>query len=667
MKTKMHLITLLFCIILTSCGSVKEPSQTVDAFTPTYILSPVAPILISTPEPKNIYLADLIPISTRVGYWEFTSGVYPGTDSGMVEGAPIKILGVEYPKGLFAHAPSLLAYALDGRYKTLSADLFILPGCSDGAIFQVALENDIIFEKEMLPGQPPEHIEISVLRGEILQLYTDPGSQNRYECDWTVWGEAELISLNDEKEILLPQKLLEAQSLPIWVNEFVHAYGGKITVNGIEMDADQLVANIHANPDSFVQARQVNEEPYLFFVVNGVPLAMQAGDGRWREATMARLSELSGVIFEFSRSGTPDDRQDNYVRVLEKVAGRGSNFTFPGEMDTCSIFNEFSKDDWNRVIANWDDIKRGLDNGEIPGGFPYQWQGVYDLIDFVKLHVSDPQFRGPHLVESRLTTYCMLADSIVRADEEQGFDNADMLKLLEFVVRTRVIKFPEVTKWNVQDEMIAAYLEGVVGGDTSKRFWNNTTGLSPVDLTTLTAGWVKQDNPKAKTYVVEDIIFENKYDLAQPNIVEFDKYIQALHDGGAQVDGIISENNFWIFAPPDMGYISQKIDEFNALGFEIGGAETMIITGDEMINDLRRPRLTQVSDHNLDQAKLYQDLLNLYLNKGIRNFGFGGIDDYNAWTNDVGLPDADPLLFDDDFRAKPSYYSILQVLFEHLP
>src|SRR5690606_7546961 len=155
--------------------------------------------------------------------------------------------------------------------------------------------------------------------------------------------------------------------------------------------------------------------------------------------------------------------------------------------------------------------------------------------------------------------------------------------------------------------------------DPSKRFWNNATGLNPAEITAQVAGWVKQDHPQAKTYIVEDIIFENTYDLAQANIVEFDRYIQILHDNNAQVDGIISENNFWIFAPPEMDYISKKIDEFNALGFEIGGAETMIITGDDMINDLRRPRLTQVSDRNLAQAELYRDLLNLYWSKGIRN------------------------------------------------
>jgi GH35 family endo-1,4-beta-xylanase len=464
-----------------------------------------------------------------------------------------------------------------------------------------------------------------------------------------------------------PETIADAQDLPAWVGDFVHAYDGVVMVNDVEMDADQLIAGIKANPDSFIQARRINGEEVSFLVVNAVPLAMRESDGKWQEATMARLSEFSGVTFEFSRSGTPDDHQSDYARVLEKVAGKGSYFTFPSEMDTCRIFNDFSKDDWNKIVTNWDETKQELDKGKVPGGFPYQWQGAYNLMDFVKAHVDNPQFRGQHLVELRLSSYCMLAESIVRAWQEQGFGQEDMRKVLEFIVRTRVIKFPEVTKWNVEDEMIAANVESDTGGDASKRFWNNVTGWKPAEITVLVASWIKHDQPQAKTYVVEDVIFEDQYDQAQLNIVAFDQYIQALHADNAQVDGIISENNFWIFAPPNMDYISKKINEWNSLGFEIGGAETMIITGDDTINDSRRPRTVQVGDRNLAQAELYRELLTLYLNKGITNFGFGGIDDYNAWTNDVGLPDANPLLFDDEFRAKPSYYAIVQVLYEYLP
>lgn len=482
----------------------------------------------------------------------------------------------------------------------------------------------------------------------------------------TVTSEVTVTSAPSLTPTLMPESIADAKDLSVWVDEFVHAYGGTVTINGVAVDANQLVTEIKTDPDAFFQTKQINGVEVLFVVVNSVPLAFRGPEGVWQESTMARLSEMSGVTFEFSRSGMPDTHADDYFDVLEKTAGKGSNFTFPSEMDTCRIFNDFSQGDWNKVVTNWDGIKNDLDHGNIPVGFPYQWQGVYNLISFANEHVDNPEFRGQHLVELNLPEYCLLADSIVRAKEVKGFDNAAMLKILEFVVRTRVVKFPEVSKWNAEDEMIAAVSDAKAGGDASKPFWNNVTGLSPAELTTLVSEWIKQDNPNAKVYVVEDVIFENNYAGAQLNIAEFDNYIKALKENNARIDGIISENNFWVFAPPDMGYISKKIAEWDALGFKIGGAETMIITGEKMINDDRRPKTTQVNDQNLAQAEIYRELLSVYLENGITNFGFGGIDDYNAWTNDVGLPDANPLLFDDEFRAKPSYYAIVQVLFEQL-
>ncbi len=462
--------------------------------------------------------------------------------------------------------------------------------------------------------------------------------------------------------------LADAQDLSIWVEEFVHAYGGSLTINGTSMDSGQLLTAIKLQPNSFLQHKQIDGADVLFLVVNAVPLAMLE-ENQWKEVTMARLSELTGVVFEFGRSGPQDHAYENrYTQILKKVAGEGTYFTFPSEMDTCRIFNTFTTADWQKIITDWDMIKDLLDQGKIPEGYPYEWQGVYKIIHYARQHVKNPQFRASHLVELRMPpSYCLLAESIIRAQQEQNFSHDEMQKILEFVVRTRVIKFPEVTRWDVEDEMIAANVVAKTGGGKEAIFWNTTTGLEPAEISALIASWIKHDRPDAKTYVVEDLIFENQYNWAQMSITDFDIFIHTLRETGAQVDGIIIENNFWVFAPPEIEYISQKIDAFNGLGFEIGGAETMVITGDQTINDPNRKKTTSVTDLNLAQAKLYGDLLQLYLEKGIKTFGFGGIDDYNAWTNDTGLPDANPLLFDDEFHAKPAYYTIVQVLYEELP
>ncbi|HRJ59363.1 MAG TPA: endo-1,4-beta-xylanase, partial [Anaerolineales bacterium] len=103
-------------------------------------------------------------------------------------------------------------------------------------------------------------------------------------------------------------------------------------------------------------------------------------------------------------------------------------------------------------------------------------------------------------------------------------------------------------------------------------------------------------------------------------------------------------------------------------GFEIGGSETMVVSGPVPINDCcGRSKLIEIEDPRLAQAEMFAQWLDLYLDKGVKTIGFGNIDDFYAWTQDSGPPDANPTLFDIDFRAKPAYYAIVQVLYEHIP
>ena len=219
----------------------------------------------------------------------------------------------------------------------------------------------------------------------------------------------------------MPESIANAKELPRWVDELVHAYGATVTVNGSPMDADALVAQIRAQPVLFTQVKQVNGTSISFLVVNGIPIAMRT-ETKWEEATMAKLSTLAGVTFEFAPR-TAENRPFEYSRTLKKVAAAESYFTFPNEMDTCTIFNDFTQDDWSRVITNWESIQRDLDQGKVPDGFPYQWQPAHKLFHYLGQYVPNAQFRGTHLVELRMPAgYCLLAESIVRAKEQQNFD-----------------------------------------------------------------------------------------------------------------------------------------------------------------------------------------------------------------------------------------------------
>jgi len=468
-----------------------------------------------------------------------------------------------------------------------------------------------------------------------------------------------------------PENIANSKDLSIWVDEFIHAYDGTVVINDVEMDANKLTIELRENGDKYIESKKINGAEILFLVVNEIPLAMREENGQWQEVTMAKLSEMSGIVFEFSPR-IPPNKVSQYTTVLRKVAGRNSRFTL--EVDTCLTYNDFTPSQWKEIVDNWDGIRKNLDDGQVPKGYPYQWQ-EYSLINFLKENIENPQFRGHHLVEGRLD-YCLLAESIINLWENENFNQAEMLKVLEFVVRTRVIEYDEISNWDVQDEMIASDVLWTVGGNNRYRFWLNATGKTPVELTFLVADWVKKDNPSAKTYICEHDIFNFSNPMGQWLRDAFEPYIREVaeknigENGIKRIDGFIEQNNLSIHYPLDVSQVESTIDLYNTWGLEIGGSETMVFIDEQSIQDslpLKNVPLIPVENRKQAQAQMYYDLLSLYLNKGIRVFGFGGIDDYTAWTNDVGLLDTEPLLFDDDFRAKPAYYSIIKVLYEQLP
>ena len=163
------------------------------------------------------------------------------------------------------------------------------------------------------------------------------------------------------------------------------------------------------------------------------------------------------------------------------------------------------------------------------------------------------------------------------------------------------------------------------------------------------AEWVKQDNPTAKTYMTEGSKFEFTNPAARAANDYFEIFIKEVaqnneKNGIKLVDGFIGENNWWIYEPQDWQKIEKSIDEILSLGFKIGSSETIIVTGDIPINDCcGRKKLVDISNRDQAQAQMYADWLRLYLRKNVRVIGFSGFGDDNAaWTNDVGLPDANP-------------------------
>lgn len=462
-----------------------------------------------------------------------------------------------------------------------------------------------------------------------------------------------------------PENIADSKELPIWVDEFVHAYDGIVIVNGVEMDANQLTNELQENSIKYIQAKKVNDSEILFLVVNEIPLAMRKGNGQWQEATMAELSKMANVEFEF---GGVDPMDLSRKDILRKMFNENVTVIFMGDFQMDHLFGEFTQNDWKFVLSNWETIQQGFDKKTLPENLPYNWYLPDKGIREAREIFGNPQFRAQHL----LWSFWESTNDLAQVLDELSLNQDEMLKILEFMVRARVIKYPMVNKWDISDEIDLVHFKWTDPQDilwqNQLEYWTNHTGTTSAEITTLIARWVKNDNPNAKTYVVQDNQFDNVNPEAKWTRDGFDKFVPELAGLEAPIDYITIENNLWIYAQPDLNYVSQKIDWIRSYGFDIGGAETMIVIGDEPINPSpRRTKINEVKSPKIEQAKMYADWLSLYLEKGIRVFGFGGATDVTAWTNAVGQESADPLLFDDNFRAKPAYYAIIQVLYKQLP
>lgn len=80
-----------------------------------------------------------------------------------------------------------------------------------------------------------------------------------------------------------------------WVAEFVHSFGGKVSLDDSPMDADQLTQEIIRNQEQFIVKRQVDSIEYAFLLVNGLPISLRQGHGLWQDATLKAMGSVADL------------------------------------------------------------------------------------------------------------------------------------------------------------------------------------------------------------------------------------------------------------------------------------------------------------------------------------------------------------------------------------
>lgn len=112
-----------------------------------------------------------------------------------------------------------------------------------------------------------------------------------------------------------PENIADTKDLPKWVDDYVHAYGGKVNINSVEMNASQLADEIRYNSDKYVQVKQINGNEFLFLLVNDTPLAFRQKDD-WHSITIKTLADLQGLKIGSEARITP-----NFYEQLNQATG----------------------------------------------------------------------------------------------------------------------------------------------------------------------------------------------------------------------------------------------------------------------------------------------------------------------------------------------------------
>ena len=444
-----------------------------------------------------------------------------------------------------------------------------------------------------------------------------------------------------------PENLADANDLRIWIDDYVHAYGGKVTVIGVERDANQLLGAVKANPGGFIERKTIKGGETLFFVVNGVPLGIQ-NDGTWRSILARDISDAVNAQFAM-----PALWYQTYNTNFANVIKNANVLTIGKDLDMDVVFEKLTTEDWRNILNNWDTIKTQLDAGQLPYGIPYnwtytdQWSDVRQIIKFAQ--ENHMGLRAQHLVWN-----LSVPDSIYNG----GFTKDELLKILEFTISVRLIKYKDaISEWNASDELVESqFSDGRLG------FWQREVGL--LDVTRLSASLIRKFDPEAKITIVDDHELEERFYNKQPDLdIRFMEYVKTLKQEGL-IDKVDFENNLWIYDLPSQEYMEKFLRQIQAEGIELAAPEnTVFPTEDYPLWLPGRKSYASVDDPLKAQVEGYRRVVQAYINVGAYDIGLGDVGDETSPFNWLSAG-SNTALFDAQWKPRMGWYEILKVMYD---
>ena len=202
----------------------------------------------------------------------------------------------------------------------------------------------------------------------------------------------------------------------------------------------------------------------------------------------------------------------------------------------------------------------------------------------------------------------------------------------------------KVREYTVVNEAFSRKLK--TGGN--RDWWGEHLGEQYIDEAFKTA---RATDPNA-VLILNDFSNETEGDVS--NLMY--KYLASALKRDIPIDAIGMQMHMGSGNPPTKEAVVKNMKRFAELGLKV-----YITEFDVNMHDTHE---SKAKEREI-QAKIYGDMLSACLevgNKVCPNFGFLGLVDRQSWYHGIGVTDAEPLMFDDDFKPKPAFFEIRRVL-----
>jgi endo-1,4-beta-xylanase len=407
-----------------------------------------------------------------------------------------------------------------------------------------------------------------------------------------------------------PENIADAKDLPKWIDDFVHAYGEKILINGVELDASQLTDEIRKNGESFIQTKKVHGIQYSFLLVNDIPLAKMGTENKWQAVG---LKDLINDGFEIGVGLTSDlQSQTEYWNILN------------------SNFNQTT----------------------VESGFHWKWlepeNGKYDnyQLSLISEQIKNSSSQNP-LSVLRGHPISFAANNpewLLKLSEDEA------TQVLQHHVSDIVKKFPQIQEWVVVNE---PYLSTPQYNYTRPDALYQIIGADYISIAFKAA---REANPQAKLIYNDTLNHSLSSGINSMTTTLTNENIMPLIQQGL-IDGVGMQMHIDSSRPPSTDDVIKAMDSYGVpiyiteLDVDISG-----LTGSD-------------KEKGTIQADLFANVLEACLSaKQCVSFTFWNIGDKYSWLElYMNKPNANATPFDDELKPKSAYYAMLQVLYKHVP